>query len=72
MLVLTRKAQEAVVVGGTEGVQRILIVRVLEIRGGTVKLGFEADERIPVHRLEIWERIQGDDRPGTPVAPVVP
>ncbi len=67
MLVLTRKSQEAVVVGGTEGFQSLLVVRVLEIRGGSVRLGFEVDPKIPVHRWEIWERIKAGDGPGTPV-----
>ncbi len=55
MLVLARKAEESVVVG--EGPRRLLKVTVLEIRNGIVKLGFEADEDIPVHRSEVWERI---------------
>ena len=56
MLVLTRKNQEAVVIGGSGGFERILKVTVLEIKGGKVKLGFEVDADIPVHRLEVWER----------------
>jgi carbon storage regulator CsrA len=57
MLVLSRKCQESVVVGGTAGYARLLTVTVLEIRGATVRLGFEADVDIPVNRWEIWERI---------------
>jgi carbon storage regulator CsrA len=57
MLVLTRKSQEAVVVGGTVGFERMLKVTVLEIDGGKVRLGFEIDKDVPVHRLEVWERI---------------
>jgi carbon storage regulator CsrA len=57
MLVLSRKNRESVVVGGVDGVDRVLKVTVLEIRGGNVKLGFEADPRVPVHRGEVWERI---------------
>jgi carbon storage regulator len=57
MLVLSRKKRESVVVGGGGGLDRLLKVTVLEIVGGKVKLGFEADGDIPVHRLEIWERI---------------
>jgi carbon storage regulator CsrA len=75
MLVLSRKCQESVVVGGTEGHARLLTVTVLEIRGATVRLGFKADADIPVHRWEIWERITGAGPPakpaggpGTPVA----
>jgi carbon storage regulator len=32
-------------------------VTVLGIRGGSVRLGFEADDGIPIHRAEIWDRI---------------
>ena len=66
MLVLTRRSQESVVVGGGGGLDRQLTVTVLAITGGKVKLGFEVDAEVPVHRLEVWERIQagGDaDRP---------
>ena len=57
MLVLSRKTQESVVVGGTDGLTRLLKVTVLEIRNGMVKLGFEADDTVPVHRTEVWDRI---------------
>jgi carbon storage regulator CsrA len=60
MLVLSRKKQESVVVGGPELSQRILRVTVLEICGEKVKLGFDADPDVPVHRLEVWERIFGN------------
>ena len=58
MLVLSRKPQEAVVVGGADGFERLVKVTVLEIKNGSVRLGFEAAADIPVHRWEIWERIQ--------------
>jgi carbon storage regulator CsrA len=57
MLVLTRKSREAVVVGGSNGFERLLKVTVLEISPGKVRLGFEVDRNVPVHRLELWERI---------------
>ena len=57
MLVLTRKPQESVVVGGADRFERLLKVTVLEIKNGKVRLGFEADTDVPVHRLEVWERI---------------
>ena len=68
MLVLTRKRQEVVVVGGTIGFERLLKVTVLEIEGGKVRLGFEVDADVPVHRLEVWERIQAGGRPDRPTA----
>lgn len=67
MLVLSRKTHEAVMVGGGGLLQRLLKVTVLAIDCDKVKLGFEADSDIPVHRLEVWERIcaevRGDDPP---------
>ena len=57
MLILTRKCQEAVVIGNGIGVEQILKVIVLEVRGANVKLGFEASDAIPIHRAEVWERI---------------
>ncbi len=77
MLVLSRKNQESVVVGGADGFHRLLKVKVLEIKSGRVRLGFEVDSDIPVHRLEVWERISGngDDQPAglmeDPAVPVV-
>jgi carbon storage regulator CsrA len=66
MLVLTRKCQEAVVVGASNGFESLLKVTVLEIRGGKVKLGFEVDSSIPVHRWEVWKRIEAAGGPGRP------
>jgi carbon storage regulator CsrA len=58
MLVFTRKRQESVMVGGAAGFERLLKVTVLEIERGKVRLGFEVDADVPVHRLEVWERIR--------------
>jgi carbon storage regulator CsrA len=66
MLVLSRKQQEAVVVGGTVGFERLLKVTVLEIHGRNVKLGFEVDAGVPVHRWEVWERIRAAVQPDSP------
>lgn len=68
MLVLSRKNQESVVIGGSDGLHRLLKVTVLGIRGAIVKLGFEVDPDVPVHRLEVWERIQAET--GQIVCPV--
>jgi carbon storage regulator CsrA len=63
MLVLTRKSQEVVVVGGFNGFERMLKVIVLDVRGSKVKLGFEIDAAVPIHRSELWERIRTKHRP---------
>ena len=64
MLVLSRKTGEAVVVGDPGDLQRLLKVTVLAIKGATVKLGFEVDADVPVHRSEVWERISKNERVG--------
>jgi len=71
MLVLTRKNRESVVIGRPEDGQVMLQITVLDIEGGRVRLGFEADQRMPIHRREVWERIcngNGDGR-ATALAP---
>jgi carbon storage regulator len=60
MLVLSRKTEESVVVGGADGFHRLLKVTVLDIKGGRVRLGFEVDSEVPIHRSEVWERIHGN------------
>jgi carbon storage regulator len=57
MLVLTRKNRESVVIGRSEDLEVILEITILEIEGGRVRLGFEADARMPIHRREVWDRI---------------
>jgi carbon storage regulator len=66
MLVLSRKSMESVVVGGSGRFEKVLKVTVLEINNGSVRLGFEADTSVPVHRSEVWERIQESNAPGGP------
>jgi carbon storage regulator CsrA len=60
MLVLSRKHQEAVVIGGSDGFERLLKVTVLKINAGSVRLGFEIDKAVPVHRWEVWQRLAGN------------
>ena len=56
MLVLSRKKQEAVVVAAADG-SCLLKITLLEIRDGVVRLGFEADAGLPIHRWEVWRRL---------------
>lgn len=67
MLVLTRKNQESVVVGGRDGGEYLLRITVIEIRGRRVILGFEAAQEIPVHRSELWEQRHPGGRSKSPV-----
>ena len=66
MLVLSRKKQQSVMVGGYSGFERMLKVTVIEIRGGKVRLGFDASADLPVHRTEVWERISAESRTSQP------
>ena len=69
MLVLARKTRESVVIGSAENMEKLVHVTVLEVRGGTVKLGFEADDDVGVYREEVWERVCAECQPASP-APV--
>lgn len=62
MLILTRKAGEAVRIGDD------IILKVLEIRGNQVRLGVQAPRDLSVHREEVYELILSQN--GTASAPV--
>jgi carbon storage regulator len=66
MLVLTRKLKQSVAVGIENGIDSPVKVTVLGISGGSVRLGFEVDATIPIHRWEVWERIRDAKLPATP------
>lgn len=52
MLVLTRKVNEGIHIGDD------VFIRVVEVGRGTVRLGIDAPGHVPIHRQEIYERIQ--------------
>jgi carbon storage regulator len=64
MLVLTRKNRESVIIGRPEDLEVVLEITILEIEGGRVRLGFEADTRMPIHRREVWDRICNSEAHG--------
>jgi carbon storage regulator CsrA len=58
MLVLTRKCQESIVVGESLDARPLLTVTVLQVAAGRVKLGFEMQRDVLVHRWEVWEKLR--------------
>lgn len=63
MLVLTRKSGEAIRIGDDV---RIVVV---EVRDGQVRLGIEAPIEQPVHREEIYLKIQQENRAASTMVP---
>ena len=61
MLVLSRKPLESVMVGASDGGPSVCKVTVLEICGGRVRLGFDVDSHVPVHRLELWAKLRAQE-----------
>jgi carbon storage regulator len=55
MLVLSRHRDEAIVLLTTQGLVKITVV---DIRNDKIRLGIEAPNEMPVHRLEVHEAIQ--------------
>ena len=56
MLILTRKQGEVIRIGDH------VKVMILEVRGSQVKLGITAPPDVAVHREEVYERIQEENR----------
>ena len=59
MLVLSRKENEAIVIG--EGENKI-IVEVVWLDNQRVRLGITAPPDVPVHREEVYDKIHGEDK----------
>lgn len=61
MLVLSRQRDESIIIGDN------VVVTVVDVRGDKVRLGIEAPVEIPVHRREVYEAIQRENRRATQV-----
>jgi len=56
VLVLTRKLGESIRIGDD------VLVRIVDIQSGSVRIAIEAPREIAVHREEIWNQVQAENR----------
>ena len=63
MLVLSRHRDESIMIGDD------VVVTIVDIRGDKVRLGIEAPTSIPVHRQEVYEAIQRENRQAAKLNP---
>lgn len=63
MLVLSRQRDETIMIGDD------IEITVVDIRGDKVRLGITAPTSIPVHRKEVYEAIQRENRAAANIKP---
>jgi carbon storage regulator len=56
MLVLSRQRDESIIIGDK------VVITIVDIRGDKVRLGIEAPGEVSVHRQEVYESIQRENR----------
>jgi carbon storage regulator len=56
MLVLTRKVGDGILIGDD------ILIRIVEIKGGGVRIGIEAPGDKKIYRQEVYERITEENR----------
>jgi carbon storage regulator len=63
MLVLSRQRDESIIIG--DNVQ----ITIVDIRGDKVRLGIEAPANVTVHRKEVFDAIQRENRKAAGLGP---
>ncbi|HLJ09327.1 MAG TPA: carbon storage regulator CsrA [Acidimicrobiia bacterium] len=56
MLVLTRRANQSIMIGAD------VVVTVLEVRGDQVRIGIDAPRSVSVHREEVFRELEAANR----------
>ncbi len=55
MLVLTRRAEEKIKIGNN------IVISILDVEGGSVKIGIDAPKEVLILRMEVFEKIQQEN-----------
>lgn len=63
MLVLSRHRDESIMIGDD------VVITIVDIRGDKVRLGIDAPQDIPVHRQEVYDAIQRENRKASQLGP---
>lgn len=56
MLVLSRKLDESIIIGDD------VVITVVDVKGEQVKIGISAPKTVSIHRKEVYEAIQEENR----------
>ena len=63
MLVLSRQRDETIMIGDD------IEITIVDIRGDKVRLGINAPSHVPVHRKEVYDAIQRENRAAANIKP---
>lgn len=71
MLVLTRKANQSIVIG------KDIVITILDVHRDQIRIGIDAPREVDVHRLEVFEALEkanqeASESSPTPSATLVP
>jgi carbon storage regulator len=63
VLIITRRPGERIMLGDD------VVVEVIEVRGGSVRVGIAAPRSLPVYREEIWQALKEEASPDSGTRP---
>ena len=56
MLVLTRKIGDGILIGDD------VLIKIVDVRGNSVRVGIEAPQECKIYRMEVYERIMAENK----------